>query len=133
MTMAKEKATVIRPQAGFQEEFVRSNVDIVFGGGSVGSGKTFGAALICAEPSLNPHFRGLFLRNNLGDLRSGGGVLDTFREAYGNGVDVVESGEPRVTFANGSRIDVTHVSDQSRRRCCNASRVVSTTSSTSTS
>ena len=77
---------------------------------------TFGAALICAEPSLNPHFRGLFLRNNLGDLRSGGGVLDTFREAYGNGVDVVESGEPRVTFANGSRIDVTHVSDQSKEK-----------------
>lgn len=77
---------------------------------------TFGAVLICAEPSLDPNFRALFLRNNLGDLRSGGGVLDTFREAYGDGVDIVESGEPRVTFKNGARIDVTHVSDQSKEK-----------------
>ena len=30
---------VIKPHAGFQERFVRSNVDVVFGGGVLGGGK----------------------------------------------------------------------------------------------
>ena len=78
-------------------------------------GKSFAAVLSVAEPSMDSRFRGLFLRNNLGDARAAGGLLDTFKEVYGSGVDVVESGEPRVTFLDsGARIDVTHVSDQSR-------------------
>lgn len=77
---------------------------------------TFGAVLAMAEPSLDPNFRGIFLRNNLGDLRSGGGILDNFRDAFGDSVEVVESGEPRVTFRSGARIDVTHVSDQSKEK-----------------
>jgi hypothetical protein len=115
--MSEEKKTIeIRPQEGFQEDFVRSNVDVVFGGGVLASGKSFGAVLSVAEPSSDPNFRGLFLRNNLGDLRSGGGLLDNFRDAYGDYVEIVESGEPRVTFPSGARIDVTHVSDQTREK-----------------
>lgn len=112
--MAEKKTTYIRPQEGFQEEFVRSNVDVVFGGGTLGSGKSYGAVLATAEPSSDGNFRALFLRNNLGDLRSGGGLLDNFRDAFADYVDIVESGEPRVTFPSGARIDVTHVSDQTR-------------------
>ena len=75
---------------------------------------TAGAVLMCAEPSLDPNFRAVFLRNNLGDLRSGGGILDEFRNMYRNGCTVVESGEPRVEFPSGARVDVTHIADQSR-------------------
>jgi hypothetical protein len=77
---------------------------------------SFGAVLSVAEPSDDGNFRGLFLRNNLGDLRSGGGLLDNFREAFGDYIEIVESGEPRVTFPSGARIDVTHVSDQTREK-----------------
>ena len=77
---------------------------------------TFGAVLSVAEPSIDPNFRGLFLRNNLDDTKASGGILDTFREAYGNGVHIVKSENPTVTFPSGARIDVTHVSDQSRSR-----------------
>ncbi|MBQ2398421.1 MAG: terminase family protein [Bacteroidales bacterium] len=106
---------IIRPQAGFQEKFVSTNVDFCVGGGVLNCGKSFAAVLSVAEPSMDSRFRGLFLRNNLGDARASGGLLDTFKEVYGNAVDVVESGEPRVTFKHsGSKIDVTHVSDQSR-------------------
>ena len=73
---------------------------------------TFGAVLMTAEPSLDPRFNGLFLRNNLDDLKAGGGILDAFRECYGNGIKIVESGAPRVDFAIGARIDLTHVADQ---------------------
>lgn len=77
-------------------------------------GKSFAAVLSVAEASKDSRFRGLFLRNNLGDARASGGLLDTFKEVYGSAVEVVESGEPRVTFESGAKIDVTHVSDQSR-------------------
>lgn len=113
--MAKEQV-IIKPHAGFQEKFVRSNVDVVFGGGCLNAGKTAGAVLMCAEPSLDPKFRAVFLRNNLGDLKSGGGILDEFRSMYCGGVNVVESGDPRVEFPSGARIDVTHIADQTREK-----------------
>ena len=77
---------------------------------------TAGAVLMCAQPSSDPNFRGVFLRNNLGDLRSGGGILDEFKSMYRGGVNVIESGEPRVEFPSGARIDVTHIADQTREK-----------------
>ena len=108
---------IIQPQAGFQEKFVRSNVDVVIGGGVLNCGKTFASILSIAEASLDPRFRAVFLRNNLGDLKSGGGILDEFKNIYGKSVNVVESGDPHVDWVGiGSRADVTHVSDQSREK-----------------
>ena len=113
--MAEKNAPkIIRPQAGFQEKFVSSNVDFVVGGGSMGGGKTAAAVLSVAEPSLDSRFRAVFLRNNLGDLKSGGGILDEFKKMYGKGCNVVESGDPHVDFPSGARIDVTHIADQSK-------------------
>ena len=74
---------------------------------------TAAAVLMCAEPSLDGRFRACFLRNNLGDLKSGGGILDEFKKMYGDGCSVVESGDPHVDFPTGSRVDVTHIADQS--------------------
>lgn len=75
---------------------------------------TSAAVMMCAEPSLDPNWRAVFLRNNLGDLKSGGGILDEFKSMYRGGVNVVESGDPKVIFPSGARIDVTHIADQSR-------------------
>lgn len=113
--MAREQI-IIKPHAGFQEKFVRTNVDVCFAGGVLNCGKTAGAVLMCAEPSLDSKFRGVFLRNNLGDLKSGGGILDEFKAMYRGGVNVVESGDPRVEFPSGARIDVTHIADQNREK-----------------
>lgn len=75
---------------------------------------TFAAVLSIAEAVDDPNFRAVFLRNNLNDLKSGGGILDTFREVYGSGVSIVESGDPSATFRSGAKCDITHVADQSR-------------------
>lgn len=112
--MAAKK--IITPHEGFQEKFVRSNVDFVIGGGSMGGGKTAGAVMMVAEPSLDSRFRAVFLRNNLGDLKSGGGILDEFKKIYANGCNVVESGDPHVDFPSGARIDVTHIADQTKEK-----------------
>ena len=114
--MSETSTKIIRPHAGFQEKFVRTNVDVCFGGGQLAGGKSFGAILSVAEPSLDSRFRAVFLRNNLGDLKSGGGVLDGFREAYGQGCKIIESGDPHVDFPSGARIDVTHIADQTKAK-----------------
>lgn len=78
-------------------------------------GKSFAAILSVAEPSIDPKFRAVFLRNNLDDTKAGGSLLDGFREVYGDkGCKITESGNPYVVFPSGARVDVTHVSDQSR-------------------
>ena len=78
-------------------------------------GKSFAAILSVAEPSLDSKFRAVFLRNNLDDTKAGGSLLDGFREVYGDkGCKITESGNPYVVFPSGARVDVTHVSDQSR-------------------
>lgn len=104
---------IISPYAGFQEKFVRSNVDVVFGGGSLGAGKSFGAILACAEPSLDPEFKACFLRTNLDDFKAGGGLIDSIKQAFGNSVHVTTSKKPRATFKNGAFIECMHVADQS--------------------
>lgn len=109
-------AKIFKPYEGFQDSFVRSNLDLVIGGGSMSSGKSAAAVMMVAEPALDPRFRAVFLRNNLGDLRSGGGILDEFKNVYGDYVNVIESGEPHVDFPSGARIDVTHIADQSKEK-----------------
>lgn len=104
---------IIRAHKGFQEMFVRTNVDIAFGGGVLGAGKSYGEVLSVAEESLDPNWRGLFLRNNLDDLKAGGGLLDTFKEVYGDYIQIRSADMPRVMFPTGSFVDVTHAADQS--------------------
>lgn len=108
------KTIIFKPFEGFQDNFVRSNVDFVIGGGSMASGKSCAAVMCVAEPCLDPKFRAVFLRNNLGDLKSGGGILDEFRNVYGGWCSVIESGDPHIDFPTGARVDVTHIADQSR-------------------
>lgn len=105
--------TIIKPHLGFQRNFVSTNVDVCFGGSSLGSGKTYGEVLSIAEESLDPNWRGLFLRNNLDDIKAGGAILDTFREVYGNSIQIRTADMPRVMFPCGSYCDVTHAADQS--------------------
>lgn len=104
---------IIMPHAGFQSSFVSTNVDVCFGGSSLGSGKTYGEILSVAEESLDPDWRGLFLRNNLDDIKAGGAILDTFREVYGNTIQIRTADMPRVVFPSGAYCDVTHAADQS--------------------
>lgn len=80
----------------------------------IGTHNTAAAVLTVAEPIADPKFRAVFLRNNLGDLKSGGGILDEFKNMYGSYCSVVESGDPHVDFPSGARIDVTHIADQSK-------------------
>lgn len=107
---------IIRPQAGFQERFVRSNLDVVFGGGVLNAGKSFAAILSVAEPSLDPNFRACFTRRTFTELKSGGSLTDDFKVAYGKYVDVTKSDPPRATFPSGSFIEFRQINDENIKK-----------------
>ena len=79
----------------------------------VATHNTFAAILMVAEPSLDPLFRAVFTRRNLGNLKAGGGIVDDFQNAYGDYVDIKISDNPRVQFPSGSFVDCIHIADES--------------------
>ena len=109
----EKKHKYIRPHAGFQERFVRSNVDVVFGGGVLSAGKSFAAILSVAEPSLDPNFRACFLRRTFSELKSGGGIVDDFEMCYRNYAKVTKSEQPKGAFPLGSFVDFRQINDES--------------------
>lgn len=112
----ENKIKIVKPQPGGQERFTRSNVDVCFFGGSLGGGKTFGAILSMAEPLLDPGFRGVFFRRTYGELKGAGGVVDLFKEAFGDIVHIKISDSPRFTFDNGSYIEARQISDETPKK-----------------
>lgn len=112
----KNKAKVFRPQAGGQEAFVRSNVDVCFFGGVLNCGKSFGAILSVAEWSKIPRFRAVFTRRNLQDTKAGGGMVDEFKNVYGDSVKSKETDSPRITFPSGAFVDITHIADENPKK-----------------
>lgn len=107
---------VITPQPGGQERFVRSNVDVCFFGGILGGGKTFGAILATAEPTLDPNFRGIFIRKTLSDLKTAGSVVDTFKDAFGDIIRTKVSDNPRMTFPSGAYIEARQVQNEEPKK-----------------
>jgi hypothetical protein len=117
MAEEKKKIKIIQPQAGGQELFVRSNVDIVIFGGTLGGGKSFGAILANAEPSLDSKYRAAFFRKTLKELKGAGSITDDFKEAFGDSITIKMSENPRITFRNsGAFIDCHQLLDETPQK-----------------
>lgn len=112
MSEAK-KVNIIQPQPPFQTKMVCSNVDFLVAGAAMGVGKSFAALLMAAEPSLDPDFRMVYLRRNIGDLKVGGSGTDEAAKIYGHYATLKMSDSPRLLFPSGAYIDFTHMADQS--------------------
>lgn len=110
--MEENEIKIIKPHPGFQERFVRSNVDVVFGGGVLSSGKSYGAILALAEPSLDPNFRACFTRRTFSELKSGGGVVDDVESCYKNYASLKKTDPPRASFPSGAFVDFRQINDE---------------------
>lgn len=111
--MAEIRDITIKPNLGFQEAYASTSVDVVFGGGSAGGGKSFGLVLAFAEPLMtDPDFRCLISRRSLGNQKAGGGFVEKFKQIFGaDYLRVKESDSPRISFPNGSFCDLTYIDD----------------------
>lgn len=103
---------IIRPQAGGQEMFVSSDVDVVIFGGTLAGGKSWGLAALHAEPSLDGNYRAVVLRRTLGELKTSGGMLELFSQVYGDNVSITKSENPRIKFPSGAEIECRQIADE---------------------
>ena len=107
------KIKIISPQGGGQDLFCRTDVDVAIFGGTLGGGKTFGAILANAEPSLDPNYRAVFFRRTLAELKQSGGIVEDFEMAYGDSISVTKSENPRITFKHsGAWIECRQIADE---------------------
>ncbi len=78
----------------------------------MGGGKTTAAVLMLSEPMLDGKFKALMLRNNLGNVSAGGGLVDEFENFFGAFAHVTRSGTPSAYLPSGARVDFNHTADQ---------------------
>lgn len=75
--MVEDNITIVRPQAGFQMDFLSSPADIVIGGGAAGSGKTYALLM---EPLRHKDVKGfgsVIFRRTSPQIKNEGGLWDT--------------------------------------------------------
>ena len=99
----------VKPQPGFQEEFLRSSADIVIGGGAAFAGKTFALLMEAARHVANPGYGGIIFRRTTVQIRNEGGLWDTSRDLYAG-----MRGTPRDhfldwSFPSGAAISFNHL------------------------
>ena len=76
------QSKIIKPQEGFQMDFLRTSADIAVGGGSAGAGKTF-ALLIESSRNIGvKNYGGVIFRRTYTQVKSQGGLWDTSRDLY---------------------------------------------------
>lgn len=79
-------------------------------------GKSFGAILSLAEPSLDPNFRACFTRRTFGELKSGGGLVDDLELAFKGYIDIKKSENPRGTFKSGAFVEMRQINDENPKK-----------------
>lgn len=76
--------TEIRPQKGFQEQFLSSMADIVVGGGAAGAGKTYALLMEPLRHIDVPGFGSVTFRRESSQIANEGGPWDTAQDLYMN-------------------------------------------------
>lgn len=72
----------IKPQAGFQADFLSTPADIAIGGGSAGAGKTFSLLMEPLRHYNNPNFGAVFFRRSIPQIKNIGGLWDESLKLY---------------------------------------------------
>lgn len=109
---------MIRPQDGFQYNFLASSADIVIGGGSAGAGKSYALLLEPIRHTNISGFRANIFRRSLVQVKNSGGLWDTSREIYtklkdGNGRSPIATEmPPKWKFPSGATLIFSHLENE---------------------
>lgn len=102
--------TEIKPQPGYQTEALRSNADIVIGGGAAGVGKTFTLLLESLRHTSRKGFGSVIFRRTSPMIRAEGGLWDASSKLYSK----IDGATPRESslqwmFRSGVKIKFSHL------------------------
>lgn len=100
---------IIKPQPGFQEQFLSSSADIVIGGGSAGSGKTYAELLEPLRHINVPGFKPVIFRRTTTQIMAAGGLWDAAMDIYPNLGGIGIESKKRVVFESGSTVTFAHL------------------------
>lgn len=103
------ETTILKPQPGFQEQFLSCNADICIGGGAAGSGKTMSLLLDPLRYRDNGEFGAVFFRRTFPEIVRQGGPWDEACKMY-----PLFGAKPRVAdlqwvFPSGMRVSFAHL------------------------
>jgi hypothetical protein len=99
----------IKPQAGFQEDFLSSEADIVIGGAGAGVGKTFAELLETLRNRDVPGFNAIFFRRTTVQITNPGGLWDESSELYPQFGATAQTQKLRWTFPSGAVVKFGHI------------------------
>jgi hypothetical protein len=104
-----ENQKVIKPQDGFQVQFLSSKADIVIGGGAAGAGKTFAELLEPLRHKDVSGFNAIFFRRTTVQIRNPGGLWDESSELYPHFQASSNSQHLEWSFPSGASVKFAHL------------------------
>lgn len=110
-TVVEKKITRIRPQEGFQEEFLTSDADIVIGGGGAGGGKSYALLFKPLYYIGDPKFRCTIFRRNRVQIENSGGLWDDSKDLYKDLIPALSINETKLSYTSpcGAEIKFNHL------------------------
>lgn len=106
---------IIEPQEGPQTEFLQSNADIVFYGGSAGGGKTYALLLEPLYDIQNKDFGAVIFRRTTKQVTSEGGLWDTAIDVYSPLGAKANQINLTLKFPWGSKVTFAHMEYEKNR------------------
>lgn len=99
---------IIKPQEGFQHDFLSSPADIVIGGSGAGVGKTFALLLEPLRHYNKDGFYAVIFRRTMEQVRQAGGLWDTSMTLY-SGFATPRETTARWFFPSGAKVEFKHL------------------------
>jgi len=99
----------IRPQPGFQEDYLKSEANITIGGGGAGVGKSFASLIEPLRHKNNPKFGATYFRRTYAQIKNEGGLWDESMKIYPLVGGVPNETAMKWTFPSGMTISFSHL------------------------
>ncbi len=99
----------IRPQKGFQENFLKSKADIVIGGSGAGVGKTFASLLKPTYHIGNKRFGAVIFRKTYSQITNTGAIWDASKSIYPSQGAKSSESDMQWTFPSGATVKFSHL------------------------
>jgi hypothetical protein len=108
---ATQFSRVVKPQEGFQTQFLSTSADIAIGGGAAGAGKTFAEILEPVRHKDNGGFAAVVFRRNIPQITMQGGLRDETLKLYPSFKAKFSNQSLKWYFPSGMTFKMTHLED----------------------
>lgn len=102
----------IKPQPGFQLNFMSTSADIAIGGGAAGVGKTFVELMEPMRHKKNPDFGAIIFRRSYPEIMTEGGLWDEAAKMYPFTGGFPNKSDVQWSFMSGAKVTFRHMQNE---------------------